>query len=266
MEEYKKIIESFPGKMGLMVTDFSGKVLAKENKDEVFSTASVIKIFLLGALLDACEHGGKNLNDMVHVENTERAKGTGVLKELKSDICLSVFDLAMLMIIISDNVATNILVDYLGGVESLNGFFGRIGLKKTRMNRKVSADPAVTAATPLGETTPSETAEYLRRVYTGEILSQKSVNIFLEICSRQQLKNAFVREISSVPSAHKTGTFDRARNDVGYLFPENGKNIIFAAFTDSDNDEERGVDALGYVTLGRLGKCLYEELCKEHSC
>ena len=76
------------------------------------------------------------------------------------------------------------------------------------------------------------------------------------------MKNAFVREIASVRAAHKTGMFEKARNDAGFLLPENGKSIIFAAFTESEALEE-GVDAKGYMLLGNIGKMVYEQYCKE---
>lgn len=255
-------IEDFQGKAGLVVTDISGKRLEEYNPNEVFGTASVIKIFLLAALLAECDAGKKNLNDILHVENRGNVGGTGILKEMKTDFLLSVYDMAVLMIIISDNVATNLLVDYLGGVENVNTFLMKTGLTRTKMNRKVSAEPTVTSKVLLGETTPAETADFLRRIYNKEILSDSGTKIFLDICGRQQIKNAFVRDITSVRAAHKTGMFEKARNDVGFLLPENGKAIIFAAFTESEALEE-GVDAKGYMLLGKIGKMVYEQYCKE---
>ena len=262
MQTITEYIEDFQGKAGLVVTDISGKRLEEYNPNEVFGTASVIKIFLLAALLAECDAGKKNLNDILHVENRENVGGTGILKEMKTDFFLSVYDMAVLMIIISDNVATNLLVDYLGGVENVNTFLMKTGLTRTKMNRKVSAEPTITSKVPLGETTPAETADFLRKIYHNEILSDNGTKIFLDICGRQQMKNAFVREITSVRAAHKTGMFEKARNDAGFLFPENGKTIIFAAFTESEALEE-GVDAKGYMLLGNIGKMVYEQYCKE---
>ena len=164
MQTITEYIEDFQGKAGLVVTDISGKRLEEYNPNEVFSTASVIKIFLLAALLAECDAGKKNLNDILHVENRENVGGTGILKEMKTDFFLSVYDMAVLMIIISDNVATNLLVDYLGGVENVNTFLMKTGLTRTKMNRKVSAEPTITSKVPLGETTPAETADFLIKI------------------------------------------------------------------------------------------------------
>lgn len=258
----QEIISKFDGRVGLCFEELDGTVYEAIDTGSIYPTASVIKIFVLGALLEQCRKGNCSMEDLISVDNVDHVGGTGVLKEFKSDTQIKVYDMAMLMIIVSDNVATNHLVDYLGGVWNINAFIRSCGLEKTVMNRKISADPRVTRSVLLGVTTPAETIDYLRRIYTGELLGKKEKEIFLDIMGRQQLNNSFVRKLTGIKAAHKTGSFEGAKNDVGYLFADD-KVYLFSAFTDGSREWDTGCDSEGYVLLGKLGRYCFDTYRKK---
>ena len=104
---------SYDGTMGIYADDFHGNVIAI-GADEPFETASTIKTYILACLFDQVEKGKASLEDMVEFKEEHTVDGSGVLCALEPGAVLRVKDAATLMIIVSDNVATNMMIDYLG--------------------------------------------------------------------------------------------------------------------------------------------------------
>lgn len=266
-ERFGTLSDSFSGNVGFVLSDPSGTPLFSVRQDSVFSSASVIKIYILGALFEAVLEGRKSLEDTIVVHNSEKVAGTGLLKELTSPVFLSVYDLAVLMIIVSDNVATNLLIDYLEGCGTVNRFIVRCGLEKTVLNRKTSPVPQASA---LGTTTPAETAGFLKKILRREILDEVCCEMFIDILRKQQLKSGFLRNLpldleypenSGMPfrfdSASKTGSIAGVRNDVGFLFFGDA-GYLFSAFTDQCEDTRFVCGNEAEILLGKLGELSYE--------
>lgn len=106
-------LKSYDGKMCIYADDLQGNVIAV-GADEKFETASTIKTFILACLFDEIEKGNASLEDMLTYEESHTVDGSGVLCALEPGIALRVKDVATLMIIVSDNIATNMMIDYLG--------------------------------------------------------------------------------------------------------------------------------------------------------
>lgn len=254
----KKLLEEFSGRTGLVFTDINKEEYVSIDTESEYPTASVIKIYILGALLKKCETGESNLGEIVEVHNNENVEGTGVLKIMSDGIKVKLIDLAALMIDVSDNVATNLLIDYLGGIDTINKFIRSCGLIKTTLNRKVSRNKE---SKLLGISTAGETAEYLYKMIRGQIVGSQYVEIYKRIMKQQQINNSFVRKLENMDIAHKTGSFEGARNDVGYVFTKEN-TYIFVAFTDGSDDWGYYCDSESYVYLGRLGEYCYKKYVK----
>ena len=117
-ERIEAELKSYDGTMGLYMDDLKGNVITRF-PDEPFETASTIKVYILAALFDAIEQGKASLKDMLTCEERFWIDGSGILGSLEVGTTLSVKNVATLMIIVSDNIATNMLIDYLG-IDSIN--------------------------------------------------------------------------------------------------------------------------------------------------
>lgn len=256
----------FSGSLGLAFQEADGPFGYRQEADREYSTASVIKLFILAALLRRCERGQSSLEDRLSTRNPEGVSGTGVLKALIHPETLSAGNMAVLMIIQSDNVATNALIDYLG-LDGIARELREMGLVKTVLNRRLTAN-AGRDSVPLGISTPAETAGFLYDVVKGKCFGPEHTRFFLNTLGKQQHLDLFVRhmpltaytgkdEAGSVKAACKTGAVLGVRNDAGYLF-YGGKTYIYAAYTKECKDLAFCVDNEAALFLARTGRIFFE--------
>ena len=128
-ERIEAELKSYDGTMGLYIDDLKGNVITRF-PDEKFETASTIKVYILAALFDAIGQGKASLKDMLTCEERFWIDGSGILGSLEVGTTLSVKNVATLMIIVSDNIATNMLIDYLG-IDNINACIQKLGCKDT---------------------------------------------------------------------------------------------------------------------------------------
>ncbi len=254
------------------------------NPDRPFPTASVFKIPVLLELLLQAEEGRLRLDERVVVSEELKSPGSGVLKELSSSPALSISDLAMLMIIISDNSATDILVERLGR-ESINARLQSWGLEVTRVPltcRQMLFDLAgrpegpftdaarieVERALRLRErkfagrayadtgnnvTTPREMVALLDTLVTPGRLSANVREQALAYLRRQQIRDRLPLHLPpEAEIAHKTGSIMGVRNDAGVLFMPKGP-VLLCVFT-----RDLVEDAAGTAAVAEVGRLVYE--------
>jgi beta-lactamase class A len=246
--------------------------------DRPFPMASVFKIPVLVELLLQVDEGRQRLEDVVTVTEAMKAPGSGVLKELTSEPSLSLSDLAMLMIIISDNTATDILVERLG-TDAINRRLAGLGLRTTRVVMTCRGLLFEMAGRPRGPYTPAarlEVEQILKtreRVFTGRAYADAENNVTtpremvallellvrdgalspltrsraLDYLRRQQIRDRLPFHLPpGTELAHKTGSLMGVRNDAGILFVPRGPVLVCAFTRDLARDQD-GVDAIAEV-------------------
>ncbi len=129
-------IEAFDGVAGIALRDLSGELALAINGDELFPTASTIKIHVLVQLLLRAERGEIDLHERITMPPPEPVLGSGVLAYLPGPVELSLLDVATLMIIASDNTATNLCIDR-AGIDETNALLRGLGLHSTHLRRKM---------------------------------------------------------------------------------------------------------------------------------
>lgn len=249
--------------------------------DRPFPTASVFKVPVLVELVLQAEEGRLRLDETVKVSEALKSPGSGVLKELTSEPTLSLADLAMLMIIISDNTATDMLVDRVG-TGAINRRLASWGFQVTRVVvtcRQLLFDMA---GRPAGPFTPEARADVERalktreRVFTGRAYADSDNNLTtpremitllemlvadgrlpasareqaLHFMRRQQIRDRLPFHLPlDTEMAHKTGSIAGVRNDAGILFLPRGP-VLVCAFTRDLKEDLAGTAAIAEV--GRL--------------
>lgn len=249
--------------------------------DRPFPTASVFKIPVLIELLLQAEEGRLSLEEKVAVTEALKSPGSGVLKELASSPSLSLSDLAMLMIIISDNTATDILIQRVG-IEALNRRLAAWGFAVTRAPMDCRRLLFEIAGRPDGPYTPEARVEVEKilktraRAFTGRAYADADNNLttpremirLLEMLVADRPLSPRVREQAlfymrkqqirdrlplhlppDTDIAHKTGSIGGVRNDAGILFVPRGP-VLVCAFTRDLKDDLAGAAAVAEV--GRL--------------
>ena len=125
-------------KMCVYADDLHGHVVERGADDE-FESASTIKIYILGCLYAQTEAGKASLDAELTYEARHFVDGSGLIRSLGEGARLRAHDVATLMIVVSDNIATNMLIDYLG-LDTINAFIRSIGCTHTKLHRSLRSD------------------------------------------------------------------------------------------------------------------------------
>lgn len=244
--------------------------------DTLFPTASVIKTPLLVELYRQYEKGYLNKDDVIRFDSTKVYAGSGVLRYLTVPQDVLLHDAAILMIIYSDNAATNLVFDQLGPhhdaqLDSVNNTMRALGLEHTEMLNKpfgfdTRKDTEFARRYGIGATTPREMAHLMRMLSEGTVVSPEASAEIIEIHKDQQwtyISPRYIRaEDSDVVFAHKTGGISTARCDVGLMFSEQD-TIAFAVMADLIEDDIATVDRKGNLSLAEAALEVYNRIRSE---
>jgi len=179
------------------------------------AAASVIKIPILIELYARAEAGDVDLDETVRLREEDVVGGAGVLFELHRGLELTLRDLGVLMTVVSDNTASNLLIDRLG-MGAINERMKKIGMADSVLGRKFMIDPDALHA--MNFTTAKDMAICLARLHRGELLSSKGTEEVVGILKRQQYREKIPLLLpETVPVAHKTGEISNTRHDTALV-------------------------------------------------
>lgn len=222
LEELKNI----PGELGFYYKNLITGETISYNEEKVFGPASVIKLPIMMAIFKLASEGGISLEDTLLVKNEEKMPSCGALNSFMVEPEVDIRTLCNLMITISDNTATNVLISHFT-MELLNQVFVEMGLEKTRVNRLLF-DKEASRKNIQNEVTSEEIAFLLEELYWGKFVSEEVSKDILEILSRQQINHKMKEMLPpGTRVAHKTGEDDDISNDVGIIYGEEPCIVCF---------------------------------------
>ncbi len=245
------IAHTLQGRLGCLICDGTGTVWAAHRAGERFQAASVIKVpvvLALGAEIDAGRFRWDQT--MPPMARGDTAAGGGVLQYL-SPLPYAARDLATLAIIVSDNRATNALID-LVGLDRINAYIARAGWRETVLGRRMMDFDARSRGHDKFST-PQETADMFVRLMRGDLATPATTAVILEILKAQQLQDGLPALLPrDTVIAHKTGGLPGVKNDAGILFLSAGP-VVAAVFTN-----DLAVDAEGRRAIQEVGRAIVE--------
>jgi beta-lactamase class A len=278
-QQIKSIAAAHHGQVALYARNLRTGQIASLLPDEPVQTASVIK---MGILLDAAEQiraGHAALDERIVLTKANQVEGSGVLGELTPPIALTFGDTLRLMVILSDNTATNMAIDRLG-LSHVNETLRAAGLRQTVLYKKVYV-PAADPMPPdqpkfgLGKTTAREMASIMERLATCHLALDSANAVRLpadgKICGAilgmlrdQQDRNSLPRYLETLDTSesgsaigNKTGALNQVRNDVALISSKAGP-IVIAAFTWQNDDQRWTGDNEAEQTLGKLARAVID--------
>src|SRR5262245_63450138 len=256
-------IGDFRGVLGLAVIDLRTGETMSVRGDEQFPTASIIILPFFVEVFHQMKFGRLHWQDPLVMIEADQVGGSGLLQHFSAPHQLTVGDAATLMISISDNTATNLLIDKVG-IRAVNARMDTLGLPATELYAKVflrartSIDTAGSARWGLVVTTPMEMATILARLYRGELVSDSASRRMLELLKLQQVRDRIPRLLPPGTSvAHKTGEVDDARNDCGLVYAPQ-REYVFCAFTRENQDRRWTLDNEATVLIAELSRLVYD--------
>ncbi|MFP5112561.1 serine hydrolase [Bacillaceae bacterium C204] len=225
------------------------------NSEGVFQSASLIKVPILIEGFRQSEIGELSVDQLVSIAN--HVGGSGVLQVFSSEAQLTWKDLLTLMITVSDNTATNMLIDRLG-MEAINSSFGKMGLQHTSLNRKMMDFEAIKQGLD-NFTSPLDILTCLKVIQEGPYLSEESQAAALKIMSYQQFQDRLpgMMDLGKVFVANKTGSLLHVEHDCAVITYK-GKTAYTAVLMDRLDDVYTGKQK-----INRIGKHIYDYLLEE---
>lgn len=207
-------VAGFGGVAGVAILDLASGEEIGVNEDEIFPTASAIKIQILTQLMVRAERGEVDLAQRVRVEPDEVVLGSGVLAHLSGPVELTLLDIATLMIIVSDNTATNICLRFAGLAET-NRMLDGLGLTQTRVRRKMM-DALAAVQEQENVSTPHELLKMMALLRQGKPRVWAAAKA-LEILYKPKSSTLTDALPEATRFANKPGYVDGARCDVGIV-------------------------------------------------
>jgi beta-lactamase class A len=242
----RALIERAPFRVGAFARSADGETLLEHDADRAFPSASVIKVPLVMTLYADATEGRIDLERRLRVE--ERVDGSGVLRDMRDVTDVSLRDLAALTMILSDNTATNLVIDAVG-VERVAARLGEWGCRTTALRRRMYDFESAKRGLE-NVATARELASLLAVLVEGRCVDRATSDAVLAVmerCADDTMLRRFLAPGTKVPS--KSGTLDASRNDVAVLRgPE--RTVLVAAFT-SHVDDHLAAEHL----LGIMGRC-----------
>jgi beta-lactamase class A len=264
---------SFSGRLGFHAVRLGDGEELGLRADERFPTASVIKVGLVCALLELVANGRAGLAETVTLPPAgKRVPGGGILKQLELD-AVSVRDAVELAIAVSDNVATNAILERCGGADAVNAYFAELGLHETRMLGAVDfALITHDIRGGIGVSTPREQTTLLAALARDELLTSELCSYLRGVLERQHYQDQIPRWLGWNPYAqyhgrdqslhvgNKTGELDGIRADAGLVRHTERGTVALAVFTDGGKDVREAVDVEGALAVAECAAAICARL------
>jgi len=211
------MLSCVPGKVSLYYKNLISGFSFSFQPDLPLIAASVIKLPIMAEAFRQIKDGETTEDAKFHIETSHKLPSCGVLSYLHSGMEVTLLDLVTLMIIVSDNTATNLLIDFLGP-DNINKTLCTMGALSSRLNRRLF-EPELSRIGIQNYISAGNMGQLLEMIYRGEAVSPKASQMMLHILTCQQLggKIPFFLHSRGILVAHKTGEDDGITHDVAIV-------------------------------------------------
>ncbi len=224
-QSLSEYVKSFNGEVGIVIRDLQSGWEISFNKDELFPSASMVKIPIMASCFYAIQSGILDPDSIIHIRSDDKASGSGVLKNVSAGKAVNIAELLELMITKSDNTAANMLIDRLG-FEYLNKSFKSYGIKNTNLSRKM-VDFKARKQGIENYTTAEDIALVLEKMYRGKIINREISQQCVDLLKRQKINDRIPKYLpDEAVVAHKTGLERFVCHDAGIVYTPNGDFVI----------------------------------------
>ena len=251
-KEIEKIISQVKGSVCINFYDLNKNNVFSINGDKKVLSASMIKLLILAELMKKISENKFSLSDTIMIADSMKTGGDGVLKELNTEHHFTLKELATLMIVVSDNQATNILIDFLG-MENINQLGKELRLKKTFLGRKMMDIEARKKGYD-NYTCADDISLLLKLIYQEKLINKEASQLMLDILLRQQQGERLQRYLpSDIKIAHKCGDLDNLENDGGIIWLGDRAYILVVLTNGMPNLQCK-------QTIGKISKFVYDKM------
>jgi beta-lactamase class A len=281
--QIQAIASEHHGDLALFAENLKTHQTVAISPDTPVQTASVIKLAILYEALEQVRGGKAHFDDRITLTAADQVAGSGVLLLFDAPLSLTLKDVLTMMIVMSDNSATNAAIDHLG-LENIDGRIAKLGLKDTYLYKKIFTPAPAGTVMPadqkrfgLGKTTAREMAALMTKIVRCELAEPGSAagaedpalcEVALKMLHLQFYRTAIPRYLDGMPGAtsdsiaNKSGALDAVRNDVAAVSTKNGM-VIISAFTFNNRDHSWGSDHEAELTIAKLARAIVQNWSPE---
>jgi len=271
------LTREFQGTIGIFAENLKTGEIISVNADTKFPSASVIKIPIMVEFFYQVAAGKINPQKKVNLTPANKWGGSGVLQYFDGATKIKLIDAVTLMIILSDNTATNLVIDALGKqhaekIAAVNSRMQSLGLKNTfllnkMMSWETKTDSALSIRYGVGVTTPTDMALLLKLMYQDRLVSPEISRQMLEILKKQQYDSMLPRllplETAVITVVHKTGSVTGVCNDVGIVFSKSADYAI-SVFCDESHDHRGSVENMTLIAAAKASRLVWNHFTGSH--
>ncbi|MCL4267115.1 MAG: serine hydrolase [Anaerolineae bacterium] len=274
MDWLAEMCEAFDGRVGVSALNLQTSEQLLYHADEVFPTASAIKLAVLAAMMQQVEDGLFSLETPLMLRRADQISGSGLLQFLTPGVVMPLRDWAFLMMNISDNLATNVLIDQVG-LAAVQNWLAENGYPDVQLHRKIDFGVLAQDITQLGTATPAGLNRLMTAVFRHEILTPTACNEMLRMMDKvgservgRYLPFAFygdeTPEEEKLRLAGKTGSLKGCRVQTAVVWRgvgENRRGFSITVMADGDPAPELwSADAAGVLLIGRIARAVYDRV------
>jgi beta-lactamase class A len=242
-----EIDRNLDGVLGVAILDLTDGHRYQLHASGVFPQASSIKICVLAELYRQAQQGKLKLTDLYTVNASDLVPDSDIMGGLTPGLTrITLRDLATMMVAVSDNSATNVLIDRVG-MDNVNLFLSSLGLRETRLRRKMMDLKAASEGRE-NVSTPAEMMALLEALYTGKVLNKEMTDDFFKVLATH--KDSWIpRNLpDDLKIANKPGALEGVRNDSGVIFVDK-RPYLLCVMTTYLRRERDGEEAISNISL-----------------
>jgi D-alanyl-D-alanine carboxypeptidase (penicillin-binding protein 5/6) len=255
------LIDAHEGDVTVAVKNLKTGESFEYHADKVMPTASLIKFPLMIAAYDAMKSGKLDEDRMIALKESDKVPGSGILTEhFSPGATISLGDAIHLMIVYSDNTATNLVIDQVGLKEAA-ALMDRLGVPETKLNSQVfrrdtSIFPERSKKYGLGSTTAADMVKLLETLSAGELVDKAASKKMLDHLYACEDKLKFRRYLPNAKLAHKSGSINEVRCEAGLIDTPTGP-VALCVLTNENKDQSWGDDNAAEILCGRIARAAY---------
>jgi D-alanyl-D-alanine carboxypeptidase (penicillin-binding protein 5/6) len=259
----RPLIEAHEGDVAVAIKNLKTGESFEYHADRPMGTASMIKFPLMVAAYQQAEDGKLDLDEMITLKKSDKVPGSGILTDhFSSGAEISLRDAIHLMIVYSDNTATNLVIDKVG-IKPVAELMEKLGCPDTKLNSKVfrrdtSVFPERSKKYGLGSTTPADMVKLLEKLNGRKLVSKDASKKMLDHMYACDDKLKFRRYLPNAKIAHKSGSVNTTRCEAGLIDCPEGP-IALCVMTDNNKDQSWGEDNAGEILCGRIAQIAYRQ-------
>ncbi len=272
----KPFIDSHKGQVAVAVKNLATGESWSHNADNVMQTASLIKLAVMIEAYRQADSKTLDLGKTVTLTKDDKVQGSGILTSHFSDgASFPVRDAVRLMMVYSDNTATNLVLDQVG-IKNVNATMAKLGFPETRINAKVfkgsttSVDPERTKKYSLGSTTANDMVKLLELLHTETAASPESCKAMLGHMKACTDKDTVMRFLpAGTVVAHKGGATNQVRTNAAIVYVPDAAvkkktvPVAVCVLTNENADQRWVIDNTGQVAIAKIGKAVYDHFSKK---